>query len=161
MPFGGISLLPVACIAAILLLGLRPVVFLRVVNAILRRIGRQEIALDLPYRQMVLLLLPYLASWIVYGVGFWTLLEFLRVPDPPNLWVTTSICALSWAAGFLALPIPQGIGVRDAVLAYLLSAYMPLGVASLSALLWRFCVLVAEVACIGVAGGLSWWSRHA
>ena len=93
-------------------------------------------------------------------MGFWTLLKFMRVQDSPNLWVTTSICALSWAAGFLALPIPQGIGVRDAVLAYLLSSYMPIAVASLAALLWRFCVLVAEVACTAVAGGFSQLSRR-
>jgi uncharacterized membrane protein YbhN (UPF0104 family) len=159
MAFGGISVVPLAGAAVLLLLGLRPVVFLRVVNAILRRIGREEIALVLPYRQMVLLLLPYLASWALYGLAFWVLLLFLRVPELPSPWATASICALSWVAGFLALPVPQGLGVREAVLTFLLSNYMPVAVASLAALLWRLCMLVAEAACTGVAAGLSRLSR--
>jgi uncharacterized membrane protein YbhN (UPF0104 family) len=159
MAFGSISVVPLAGAAVLLVLGLRPVVFLRVVNAVLRRIGREEIALVLPYRQMVLLLLPYLASWALYGLAFWVLLLFLRVPQLPSPWATASICALSWVAGFLALPIPQGLGVREAVLTFLLSNYMPVAVASLAALLWRLCMLVAEAACTGVAAGLSRLSR--
>ncbi len=153
--FGGSSVVPLAGVSALMLLGLRPAVFIRVVNAILRRMGREEIALDLPYRQMVLLLLPYLASWALYGLAFWVLLLFLRVPEPPSPWAAASICALSWVAGFLALPIPQGFGVREAVLTFLLSNHMPVAVASLAALLWRLSMLVAEVACMGVAAGLS------
>jgi uncharacterized membrane protein YbhN (UPF0104 family) len=157
---GGVTLVPLAGIAVILLVGLRPAVFLRVVNAALRRMGREEIALVLPYRQMLLLLSPYLGSWVLYGFAFWVLLLFLRVPEPPSPWAAASICALSWVAGFLILPIPQGVGVRDAVLAYLLSTYMPIGVASLAALVWRLCILLAEVICTGIAGAFS-RSSHA
>jgi uncharacterized membrane protein YbhN (UPF0104 family) len=160
MAFGGSSVVPLAGVSALMLLGLRPVIFLRVVNAILRRIGREEIALDLPYRQMVLLLLPYLASWALYGLSFWVLLLFLRVPEPPSPWAVASICALSWVAGFLALPIPQGLGVREAVLTFLLSNHMPVAIAGLAALLWRLCILVAEAAGAGMAGGLNQLSRR-
>jgi len=160
MAVGSLALVLVGAVAALLLLGLRPVVFLRVVNAILRRIGREQIALDLRYRQMLLILLPYLASWALYGLAFWLLLLFLRVPEPPSPWAAASICALSWAAGFLALPIPQGLGVREAVLTFLLSNYMPVAIASLVALLWRLCILVAEIAAAGMAGGLNQLSRR-
>lgn len=159
--FGGLSVLLVASLAALLLLGLRPAILLGLVNTILRRIGRAEIIFDLGCRQMLLILLPYLASWILYGVSFWMLLSFLRVPDLPSVWATTSICALSWAAGFLALPIPQGIGVHDAVLAFLLSNYMAVATAGVAALLWRLSVLLADAASTGLAGGLSQLLRRA
>jgi hypothetical protein len=160
MAFGAISVLPLAGVAVLLLLGLRPVIFLRLVNAILRRIGREGITLALSYRQMVVLLLPYLASWALYGLAFWVLLLFVRVREPPSPVVTASICALSWVAGFLALPIPQGLGVREAVLTLLLSKYMPVALASLTALLWRLCILLAEIVGAGMAGGLNQLSRR-
>ncbi len=139
--FGSLSVLLVASLAALLLLGLRPAILLGLVNTMLRRIGRAEIIFDLGCRQM--------------------LLNFLRVPDLPSVWATTSICALSWAAGFLALPIPQGIGVHDAVLAFLLSNYMAVATAGVAALLWRLSVLLADAASTGLAGGLSQLLRRA
>jgi hypothetical protein len=161
MACGSLSVLLVASLAALLLLGLRPAILLGLVNTVPRRIGRAEIIFDLGYREILLILLPYLASRILYVFSFWLLPKFLGLPDSPSTRATTSICALCWAAGFLAMPIPQGIGVRNAVPAFLLSNYMPVGIASLAALLWRLCILLAETASTGLAGGLSQLLRRA
>jgi len=148
---GSVPVLAILGTILFLLVIIWPPFFLRLVNGILRAIRREEIALALRYRDMLLLLTPYVAFWIIYGTGFWVLLRSVYSGSLPSLWATITICALSWVAGFVSFPIPQGIGVREAVMAHLLGAYVPFAVASVVALASRLLMLLAEVACAAIS----------
>jgi hypothetical protein len=74
-----------------------------------------------------------------------------------------SIFALAWCAGFVVVFIPAGIGVRESVLAFLLSNIMPAGAALGLALLARLAWVVAEgfwilvtMVWLGRSSELSW-----
>jgi uncharacterized membrane protein YbhN (UPF0104 family) len=53
--------------------------------------------------------------------------------------------AAGWLAGFFAIGVPGGIGVREAGAALLLSPIMPWQEAALAAALWRVLQIVAEL----------------
>lgn len=54
------------------------------------------------------------------------------------------IFALSWLLGYVSLVAPSGLGVQEASIATLLSLMMPLPIASVVAILFRFILLISE-----------------
>ena len=64
--------------------------------------------------------LANIGSWLCYGVGFWLFAQALLGRAPGSLASATAVWAASYLAGFLALPAPGGVGVREAVLTALL-----------------------------------------
>lgn len=58
------------------------------------------------------------------------------------------VAGAAWLAGFWAIGIPGGIGVREAVIVTLLCQYTSIEQAILVAALWRACQMLAEVASI-------------
>jgi uncharacterized membrane protein YbhN (UPF0104 family) len=58
--------------------------------------------------------------------------------------------AASWAAGFALVPIPAGLGVREAVLVALLPSYGAAAIVAAS-LLHRLATLTAELVLMGFA----------
>jgi uncharacterized membrane protein YbhN (UPF0104 family) len=99
--------------------------------------------------------LPYLAryffGWVVYGVafsGFVFSLHSMKLSTIPAL---TCIFAASYTLGFLFILVPGGLGVREGLLAALLSAYMPLPIATVISLLSRLWFTACELLCLGLA----------
>jgi uncharacterized membrane protein YbhN (UPF0104 family) len=84
----------------------------------LRRLAERMIGheLDLTFpspRASALLVAVYVPSWLLIGAATWAMTRAL-VPDAafgPILAAAT----LSWLAGFVAVPVPGGVGVREAV----------------------------------------------
>jgi uncharacterized membrane protein YbhN (UPF0104 family) len=64
--------------------------------------------------------------------------------------------AVSWAAGFLAIPAPGGIGVRESV--FVLTSGMASQDAAAAALLARVAFVVADGA--GAAVSAAWMTRR-
>lgn len=104
-------------------------------------------AIPLRRRDLFALLPGYCATWLVYGCGFF-LLTIAIYPLPlaalPQL---SGIFAIAWVVGFMSFITPSGLGVREGVLSYLLSALMPTPTALLLALLARVWLTVAELGC--------------
>lgn len=59
--------------------------------------------------------------------------------------------ALAWVVGFLALPVPSGIGVREGVLVAALASVAPVAGVIAASVYQRLAVIAAEVAMIGAA----------
>ncbi|MFH1548938.1 MAG: lysylphosphatidylglycerol synthase transmembrane domain-containing protein [Planctomycetota bacterium] len=151
---GWISLLVILVVPLGLVL-LHPRLFFSLLNAGLRLIKKQPVLIHLRYRHLLGVLCAQCVVWLVSGLVFrYVFLSFLGTA--PDFFTMAGIYALAWCVGFLFLPVPNGLGVREAMLAFLLSTQNiepPVAVAA--SLVVRLLQLVAEVSLAGV-GAILW-----
>ena len=154
-----------AALVALLGIPLMPGVFNRLVARLARRFQKVE-AFQMPHLRMKTLALGLLVTgigWCLLGVSIWAMVQAV-VPEPPpltlSLWMQyTAAISLGYVAGFLALVVPSGIGVRELVLETFLAPtlapeqWVGKGLATVVALLLRLVWTVTELV---LAGGLFW-----
>ena len=87
----------------------------------------------------------------VTGAGFALVLASLVDLSARELAASAAIYNLAGVAGILALPVPSGLGVREAVIIGLLQLFVPIEVAAAAAVLARFAATVIDIL-LGVAG---------
>lgn len=104
-------------IAVLLLLplglgALHPWVLRRAVDLV-ERLTRRHVDLPLPsWRSSVALVARYLPAWLAIGAATWAVARSL---DPgAGLAEVGTAATLSWLVGFVLVPVPGGIGVREA-----------------------------------------------
>lgn len=105
--------------------------------------GKQKINLG----EFVLALAELIFIWLIYGLSFWLIF-------PPNVGYLSQIIgafSLSWLVGYVTVFAPGGIGVRELLLAVLLSAFFKSGEVAIYAAIHRLLWVLAEV----FLGGLS------
>ena len=80
----------------------------------------------LPGHRVVLPALgAYVLNYLVIGLGLWLVARAAGLPAALDLWVATAAFALSWLLGFLAPGAPAGLGVREGIMALLLTGIVP------------------------------------
>lgn len=126
------------------LIGLHPRVVALALRFAARLLHQQIVALPLGYQQLLPLLLWYVAAALVNGLAFFVLASALGAGDAPQLPLLAGGYLLARSIGFLSLLTPAGLGVREAVLAAVLSPYMPLTMATVAGLMARVLSTVAE-----------------
>lgn len=97
----------------------------------------------------------YVGAWMFFGVGAWLTFRALGISAPP-VGVCVAAFAGSWLAGFVALVVPAGLGVREFAMVHLLSPWNGESEALAIALVSRFVWLLATAA-IYILGLL--WKR--
>jgi uncharacterized membrane protein YbhN (UPF0104 family) len=144
--------LAVVAVVVVGLVGLHPSV-LRVVRSVAGRVLRRELEVDVPSWGASLALVGFYAPvWLCVGTATWAI---VRALDVEASWAAVVLAtATSWLVGFLAVPIPGGIGIREAVFLAALPS-LELGPASAAAVVAR--VLFMLVDALGAA--LSWFVR--
>lgn len=143
-------------LTGVLLLGLigvplLPMVFNFLVARLAAKLPSVQ-ALDLPRLRLSTLLEGLgltLLGWGLLGLGLWAMLQ-AALPDPPPLtaaiWLqVTAALALSYVAGFLALVMPGGVGVREFFLLQLLAWAGPQGLIAVAVLLTRLTWTAGEL----------------
>lgn len=155
---GGMATLALAAVPVGLLL-LHPRVFFALLNAGLKLIRKQPVRADLRYGHLLLVLAAEGAAWLASGWIFrCVLLSFLDAA--PDTFTLAGIFAISWCIGFLVLPAPGGLGVREAMLALLLGRHgVEPAVAVAASLVIRILQLAVEAAL--AAWGIIVWRRAA
>lgn len=97
-------------------------------------------------------------AWVFGGVQLWLLALALGAPAARSLLLCVGVFSLGAVVGVLAVVVPDGIGVREAVLLTALAVVLPLPVATVVALASRLVVIVSELATSGIGllltGGL-------
>ncbi|MBX6773185.1 MAG: flippase-like domain-containing protein [Chloroflexi bacterium] len=78
-----------------------------------------------------------LGGWLAVGLQTLVLVVALGVPAGESAGVALGGAALAWCAGFLAIPVPAGAGVREAVYIAVLAPVLPPGAALAVALVSR------------------------
>lgn len=110
-----------------------------------RWIGRDAGAFALPARDRILLVGGYLGVWVGLGVSFWLFVEGVGAGELP-LVAAIGIHAAGYLAGYLAVVVPGGLGVREGAYAALLGLHLPPPVAVAVALLARLWSTLVELA---------------
>lgn len=139
------------------------VVMLTPLFGILRRmaarvLGREEWDTEVPWTVRLALTAGYVAAWFALGGAFVLFLTSLT-PVPAAAYAPVAgIFAAGYLAGFLAVFVPGGLGVREGVHALLLALYIPSSIAvavAIAARIWSTAVEIivsgALVARYGVA----------
>lgn len=127
-------------------LSLHPRVFafaLRTIGRLMRR-PIDDVALD--WHTVAVVVVLHIGSWLCAGVALQLL---LRALDTDASWsLVLAATALSWAAGLLAVPIPAGLGIREAALIALLVGEIPATTAVAVALGSRVLFVLLDVTCL-------------
>ena len=133
------------------LLVVHPRIFGRLANFALRKLKRDEIQMNLSYGGIVGLLVLYFVVWLWQGIGFFFLIRSfyeIEIAQWPFFW---GIYTLAWMIAFLSLLTPGGLGVREGIMIFFLSFYMPVSMAIIVAVLARVWTTIAELAFFSIS----------
>ena len=114
----------------VLIFLLHPRVLYRVINTLMRRLGKPPVQEDLGFRALAGLLL-----WAVVGLLWQSLAIWLLVSEPLGLpltkwWLVAGAYSLAWIAGFLVILSPGGLGTRELVFMAAMRFALPPKIAS-------------------------------
>ncbi|MCE9611879.1 MAG: flippase-like domain-containing protein [Chthoniobacter sp.] len=109
---------------------------------------------------LVSALLLYTALCALNGLAFHCVLRALT-GAPLSLVAAIGANACGWLAGFFAIGVPGGIGVREAGSAMVLATVVPIETAVAAAVLWRLVLIADELCCLGVLLAPTAWARFA
>ena len=107
--------------------------------------GRGDAHVRVHVRTRVGLLLGYLVAWIVFGLGFVLFVDGVADPTPGSTTTLMGIFTAGYLAGWVAVFVPGGLGVREGVYALLLAEVMPGPVAAAVAILSRLWLTAVEL----------------
>lgn len=109
----------------------------------LERFTQRELPMVVPrWQESLRLLVQYVPAWILVGTATWCI---ARAFDPDVDWITIAPAAiLSWIVGFVLVPVPGGVGVREAALVALIGTSMGTGVRSAIAVTARLAFIVVD-----------------
>lgn len=117
----------------------------RCLNRVWKRFAAQEIRITLQPADRVRFFGLHTLCWLVYGVAFgFFVLAINRLPYI-QLFSLVPTFALAYTLGFIAVFAPSGFGVREGVMALLLSSVFPLTIAFTIALAARIWFSLGEV----------------
>ena len=136
---------------AVLALLCYPKVLERIINLGLGILKKEKISLDIGGKDVIIYLLSYSLSWLLFGLAFLIFVKAMTQADFKMYPMLTGAFAFSLNIGFLAIFTPGGIGVREGVLVFLLSSFFPLPVSTLISLLSRLWITVGELLCFLIA----------
>ena len=153
-----VALIAIPVLAALVV----PAVTNRIAAVTLKVLRRPPLEHGLTTRGAAVALGWSVLGWLVAGLHVWLLA--LATGLEPTL-STYLLCvggyALAWAVGFLALPLPAGVGAREVVLLAVLSRTLDPGSVLIVVLLSRVVLTVADVALAGGAAALNLRARRA
>ncbi|HPK03675.1 MAG TPA: hypothetical protein PLS90_14600 [Candidatus Sumerlaeota bacterium] len=105
---------------------------------------------DVPARSRLAVVLFQLGAWLPIGAAFHFMIVALGISHVPPAYAAGTF-TLCWAIAFVAVFVPGGIGLREALLVYMLGPFMPASAAFTVAVLSRIVWTVAEAALLLVA----------
>ena len=115
--------------------------------ALVGRVTKRQIDVEIPvWKDSLGLVARYVPTWLFVGTATWAVARALT-PDVsyPRVMFAS---VLSWVAGFLAIPVPSGAGVREAVM--IAASGLPRGLAAATAVAARLIFVVVDVAGAGL-----------
>jgi len=97
----------------------------------------------------------YVALCVGNGVALY-LLSFALPDAAGSVFMYVGVGGVAWLCGFFAIGVPSGIGVREAVMVFALSGYIPMEQALVLAVSWRILQILAELAVLGLSLNWKW-----
>jgi uncharacterized membrane protein YbhN (UPF0104 family) len=139
------------------LLVLQPTILRRLVNLILRRLGRRSLdTVHFPgNRESIFFVLGYTVPLLLYGGSFWLVVEALSPTTDASLIDMISAFTIGSFVGKLAFVVPAGgIGVREAALVIILQPMIGLPQAVLASLISRLGLVLVDLAFVCMVFGI-------
>jgi uncharacterized membrane protein YbhN (UPF0104 family) len=125
---------------------LHPKVVKFLLDLVLRVARREPLEKAVSMRGMGRALAWTCAGWVCYGLHAWLLVsQFATGSELHVLALSSGAYALSWAAGFVIIFFPGGIGPREAALVAVLSPVMPAASALVVALASRMVMTIGDL----------------
>lgn len=155
----GVLWQPIVVLLPLGMLALHPRVVATVLQ-VARRVSKRELNLPVPsWSTSAGLLLWHVPAWIAVGSATWLVAVALdtTTPDFRNILFAT---VLSWVVGFLVVPAPGGIGVREAVFVAAATSLSGLGVAAAVAVVARVIFILVDLIGAGVSTAVSRRRTH-
>lgn len=97
----------------------------------------------------------YVLAWIFYGLGSYLIALSMIPLDPKNLTVMISFFTLSWLCGYLLFVTPMGLGIREIVITFALSLFIPLPQASAISIMSRAGMILGELSYLAATKSLA------
>jgi len=132
---------------------LTPSIWNKGLNFALRIFGRDEIHFDFDNRRsdILILLILYILAAILGGLSFYFFTLSVYPLPLATLLPLVGIYWISFLTGFISPFAPSGLGIRESVLAFLLSYYLPTSVAIVISLLARIWLTIGELISVAIA----------
>jgi hypothetical protein len=140
----------VLVIIPIVLTALHPRVFGPAGSWALRKLGREPLPATLPFATVLMLIVPYIASYAAIGLGVFAFAEALQPLSVSDLPFVSSSYAVAFCVAVVTFIVPSGIGTRDATLALALDRVLPGAVATAIAVAFRIFQTIIEVLFVGI-----------
>jgi uncharacterized membrane protein YbhN (UPF0104 family) len=123
------------------------------------RVMKRKLAVTIPpWSASMGLVLRYIPAWLLVGTSTWCI---ARAFDSHVGWMAIAPAAmLSWVVGFVLVPVPGGVGVREAAFVALVGGSVPAGVRATVAIVARLAFMIVDAAgaLIGSAAVRRWRS---
>jgi uncharacterized membrane protein YbhN (UPF0104 family) len=116
-----------------------------------RKVGREPLAVLLPFRRVVVMVGWYVVTSGLLGLAVWAFMRGIGGPDIGDPVGVASGFLLAFVVSMLVFIVPSGLGVRDAMLALVLSRQVPGGVAVALSVGSRLFLIVVELVFVGIA----------
>jgi len=129
------------------LIMLHPALFYAITNMVLRWMKKESIRAAIGYTGMIHLFSCYVLLVLVQGIAFYFFINAICFLPLNTLFGLSASVAAAGALGTLSFFAPSGLGVREGVLAVLLTTYVVSPVAVLISLLARIWVTLGELVC--------------
>lgn len=122
---------------------------------IISKIGRQPTELDPPsWSTAIRLMLFHVPAWLAIGAATWLVALSLSAAGPDLTNILFAV-AVSWISGLLAVPVPGGIGVREAVFVALATSLSTPGLGAAVALTSRLLFILVDIGSAFLAATLA------
>lgn len=110
---------------------------------LVRRITKRPLAIDVPpWQGSVATVLRYVPTWLLNAAGTMAVAHAVA-PDEDGLARIAFAATLSWIAGFLAIAVPAGAGVREAV--FIAASGLPSGLGATVAVATRVLFILVDL----------------
>jgi hypothetical protein len=158
LPFvvGSSSYLWTLAAAPVLLACLCPKVLNCGMARLLRLTRRPPLERPLALRTVTACAAWSVGSWVCYGMQIWLLADRLGAHGDAAVLRAVGGFALAWSAGFLAVLVPAGAGVREVVLVAVLTPVTGVVGAIAVALASRMLTTAGDLLAASAAAGYSW-----
>ncbi len=144
----------------LLVVMIQPSILVRAVNAVLVKLGRARLEVQVRRRDSLLWVGLYAANWVAGGLSLYFLTLAIHPLPAAALFDVVGILALSGVLSLIAFFVPGGWGIREVSLALALRPYLPLPLAVAVPLLFRLWLILGEIFWVGVSAALSSRSGH-
>ena len=131
--------------ALVVAVGLHPRVFASAANLGLRWFRRPPITVSYSFRAILGAFVIQMLAWQIFGVAFYLLVRAIAPASAFPWSAAAGSFATAWVVGYLSALTPAGLGVREAVLLLVLSAWLPAESATVVALASRAMATAAEL----------------